>query len=196
VFRLASGRACLRNQPSGVKSRRRYRRHCWCCADEYKSEWGTGRLPPSPPAEKAGRPAPAMGSGTAAGLSEPEAIVQPNGAGQFLRPVIDELLSPVIREALRFRSPLSACSAILSSCLRSASKLALVAESFAAVALSAHLRACCRRCSERVLLRTACNELVRRMRVLPLIRLLQYSQPGGNMLSKPILQNRSASWNE
>lgn len=52
VFRLASGRACLRNQPSGVKSRRRYRRHCWCCADEYKSEWGTGRLPPSPPAEK------------------------------------------------------------------------------------------------------------------------------------------------
>ena len=22
-----------------MKSRRRYRRHCWCCADEYKSEW-------------------------------------------------------------------------------------------------------------------------------------------------------------
>ena len=70
----------------------------------------------------------------------------------FHRPVIDELLSPVIGEALRFRSPLAACSASISSCLRSASRLALAAESFAAAALSAHLLASCRRCSERVLI--------------------------------------------
>src|ERR1700730_5123496 len=70
----------------------------------------------------------------------------------FHRPVIDELLSPVIGEALRFRSPLAACSASMSSCLRSASRLALAAESFAAAALSAHLLASCRRCSERVLI--------------------------------------------
>jgi hypothetical protein len=70
----------------------------------------------------------------------------------FHRPIIDELLSPVIGEALRFRSPLAACSASMSSCLRSASRLALAAESFAAAALSAHLLASCRRCSERVLI--------------------------------------------
>jgi hypothetical protein len=40
----------------------------------------------------------------------------------------------------------------MSSCLRSASRLALAAESFAAAALSAHLLASCRRCSERVLI--------------------------------------------
>src|SRR5438874_2509374 len=76
----------------------------------------------------------------------------------FPRPVIDELLSPVTGEALRFRSILSACSASLSSCLRSASKLALVAESFAAVALSAHLRASCRRCFERILITNGCAD--------------------------------------
>ena len=70
----------------------------------------------------------------------------------FHRPIIDELLSPVIGEALRFRSPLAACSASMSSCLRSASRLALAADSFAAAALSAHLLASCRRCSERVLI--------------------------------------------
>ena len=73
----------------------------------------------------------------------------------FHRPIIDELLSPVIGEALRFRSPLSACSASLSSCLRSASKLALAAESFVAAALIAHLRANCRRYSGRALMQHA-----------------------------------------
>jgi hypothetical protein len=55
----------------------------------------------------------------------------------------------------RFRSPLSACSASLSSCLRSASKLALAAESFVAAALIAHLRANCRRYSGRALMQHA-----------------------------------------
>jgi hypothetical protein len=73
----------------------------------------------------------------------------------FHRPIIDELLSPVIGEALRFRSLLSACSASLSSCLRSASKLALAAESFVAAALIAHLRANCRRYSGRALMQHA-----------------------------------------
>ena len=73
----------------------------------------------------------------------------------FHRPIIDELLSPVIGEALRFRSPLSACSASLSSCLRSASKLALAAEFFVAAALIAHLRANCRRYSGRALMQHA-----------------------------------------
>jgi hypothetical protein len=84
-------------------------------------------------------------------LSQPRC----RGGYFFHPPIIDELLSPVIGEAVRFRSPLSACSASLSSCLRSASKLALAAESFVAAALIAHLRANCRRYSGRALMQHA-----------------------------------------
>src|SRR5947208_13729634 len=79
-----------------------------------------------------------------------------------LRHVSDELLSPIIGEALPFCSSLSACSASLSSCLRSAMRLAFAEESFATAALSAHFLADCRRCFERALItespRTACND--------------------------------------
>jgi len=69
---------------------------------------------------------------------------------------------PLGRPATCWRSSFSACCARISSCLRSALKLALVQRSWAAAALTAHLSASCRRCSERARMPKAARTALQR----------------------------------
>jgi hypothetical protein len=59
---------------------------------------------------------------------------------------------PLGGSSIRFCSSFSACSASISNCFCSCLKLAFMARSWAPAALSAHLRASCRRCSARVVI--------------------------------------------
>jgi hypothetical protein len=72
-----------------------------------------------------------------------------------LRPASASVLffvRPIGGSSIRFCSSFSACFASMSNCFCSCLRLALVARSLAPAALSAHLRASCRRCSARVVI--------------------------------------------